>query len=36
VDAPAPSLGEHTTDVLTGLLKMHPDEVEKLKQDGII
>ena len=36
VDAPAPSLGEHTSDVLTGLLKMHPDEVEKLKQDGII
>ena len=36
VDTPAPSLGEHTTDVLTGLLKMHPDEVEKLKQDGII
>ena len=36
VDAPAPSLGEHTTDVLTGELKMTPDEVEKLKQDGII
>ena len=36
VDAPAPSLGEHTADVLTGLLKMHPDEVEALKQDGII
>ena len=36
VDAPAPSLGEHTSDVLTDLLKMTPAEVEKLKQDGII
>lgn len=36
VDAPAPSLGEHTIEVLTGLLKMHPDEVEELRQDGII
>ena len=36
VDAPAPSLGEHTTQVLTGLLKMDTDEVEQLRQDGII
>ena len=36
VDAPAPSLGEHTTEVLTGLLKMRPDEVEQLRQDGVI
>ncbi len=36
VDAPAPSLGEHTTDVLTGVLKMTPDEVEQLRQDGIV
>ena len=36
VDAPAPSLGEHTTDVLTGVLKMTPDEVEELRQDGVI
>ena len=36
VDAPAPSLGEHTTEILTGVLKMSPDEVEKLKQDGVI
>jgi CoA:oxalate CoA-transferase len=36
VDAPAPSLGEHTADVLTGVLKMSPDEVEELRQDGII
>ena len=36
IDAPAPSLGEHTTEILTGILKMHPDEVEKLRQDKII
>ena len=36
VDAPAPSLGEHTAQVLTGLLKMSPDEVEQLKRDGVI
>lgn len=36
VDAPAPSLGEHTTEVLTDVLKMSPDEVAQLKQDGII
>ena len=36
VDAPAPSLGEHTTKVLTDLLKMSADEVEQLRQDGVI
>ena len=36
VDAPAPSLGEHTTEVLTGVLKMHIDEVEQLRRDGVI
>ena len=36
VDVPAPSLGEHTTEVLTDVLKMSPDEVAKLKQDGVI
>lgn len=36
VDAPAPSLGEHTADVLTGLLKMDPDEIDTLQQDGVI
>ena len=36
VDAPAPSLGEHTTEVLTGLLGMSLDEINKLKQDRII
>ena len=36
VDAPAPSLGEHTDKVLTGLLGMHPDEVEQLRRHGVI
>ena len=36
VDAPAPSLGEHTTEVLTDVLKMSPAEVAALKQDGVI
>ena len=36
VDAPAPSLGEHTTKVLTDLLKMSVDEVEQLRRDGVI
>ena len=36
VDAPAPSLGEHTTEILTDVLKMSPDEVAKLRQDGVI
>ncbi len=36
VNAPAPSLGEHTIEVLTGLLGIPPNEVEKLRQDGII
>jgi len=36
VDAPAPSLGEHTVEILTDTLKMSSDEVEQLKQEGII
>ena len=36
VDTPAPSLGEHTTEILTDILKMSPDEVANLKQDGVI
>ena len=36
IDAPAPSLGEHTTEILTGILKMRPDEIEKLIRDKII
>ncbi len=36
VDAPAPSLGEHTTEILTDILKMSPNEVAALKQDSVI
>jgi len=36
VDAPAPSLGEHTTEILTAVLKMSPDEIAKLRQDGVV
>ena len=36
VEVPAPSLGEHTTKVLTDLLKMSADEVEQLRRDGVI
>ena len=36
VDAPAPSLGEHTTEILTDVLKMSSAEVEKLRRDKII
>ena len=36
VDTPAPSLGEHTDEILTDMLKMSSDEVEQLKQEGII
>ncbi len=36
VDAPAPSLGEHTTEILTSILKMSPDEIANLKQGGVI
>ncbi len=36
IDAPAPDLGEHTSEVLTGLLKLKAEEVNQLKQDGIV
>ena len=36
IDAPAPNLGEHTSDVLTGLLGLEAEEVNQLKQDGIV
>lgn len=36
VDAPAPSLGEHTTEILTDILRMSSEEVAKLKKDGVI
>ena len=36
IDAPAPNLGEHTLEVLTGLLGLGAEEVNQLKQDGIV
>lgn len=36
VDAPAPNLGEHTREILTDLLRMAPDEVDRLKRQGVV
>jgi crotonobetainyl-CoA:carnitine CoA-transferase CaiB-like acyl-CoA transferase len=35
VDLPPPCLGEHSAGILTRLLGISTDEIEKLKQDGI-
>ena len=36
IDAPAPNLGEHTSEVLTDLLGLGAEEINQLKQDGIV
>ena len=36
IDAPAPNLGEHTSEILTGLLGLEAEEVNQLKRDGIV
>ncbi len=36
IDAPAPNLGEHTSEVLTDLLGLEAEEVNQLKQDRIV
>ena len=36
IDAPAPNLGEHTSEVLTGLLGLEAEEVNQLKQDEVL
>ena len=36
IDAPAPNLGEHTSEVLTGLLGLGTEALNQLKQDGIV
>ena len=36
INAPAPNLGEHTSEILTGLLELEAEEVNQLKQDGIV
>ena len=36
VDAPAPNLGEHSEEILSELLGMQTDEVNRLKQQGVV
>ena len=36
IDAPAPNLGEHTSEVLTDLLGLGAEEVKQLKQDKVV
>ena len=36
IDAPAPNLGEHTSEVLTSLLGLEAAEVNQLKQDEVV
>lgn len=36
IDAPAPNLGEHTSEVLTDLLGLGTAEINQLKQDGVV
>ena len=36
IDAPAPNLGEHTAEILTRLLGLDAEEINQLKQDGIV
>jgi crotonobetainyl-CoA:carnitine CoA-transferase CaiB-like acyl-CoA transferase len=33
---PAPTLGEHTDEVLRGLLGLAPERIAALRQDGVI
>lgn len=36
VETPAPTLGEHTAEILTDLLGMETAEIERLKRDGVV
>lgn len=36
IRGPPPTLGQHTTEVLTELLGMKSDEIKTLKSDGVI
>lgn len=36
VTDPAPTLGEHTTKILTGLLGMSPETVDRLEREGVV
>jgi len=34
--APAPELGEHTEEILKNILEINPEEIEKLKEKGVV
>ncbi len=36
IEVPAPDLGEHTDEVLTDMLKITPEEILQLRQNGIL
>src|SRR6185436_2949577 len=35
-DTPPPTLGQHTDEILKGLLKKSPSEIDKLRSEGIV
>jgi len=35
-EVPPPALGQHTDEILKGVLKKNPDEISKLKAGGIV
>lgn len=36
IRSPPPTLGQHTNEVLSGLLGMSAEEIQKLKADGVV
>lgn len=36
IRSPPPTLGQHTSEILTQVLGMESDEVETLKKDGVV
>lgn len=36
IRSPPPTLGQHTSEILTQLLGLKGDEVETLKKDGVV
>jgi crotonobetainyl-CoA:carnitine CoA-transferase CaiB-like acyl-CoA transferase len=35
-EVPPPTLGQHTDEVLKGLLKKNPSEIARLRSEGIV